>query len=445
MNTTICYILTFIIEAIVGYYYFAHKLTIKRNFLTTTLTFAAAYTVLFIFALLNIPYLNGLTFLLANIIILCICFKEKLISKIFHSCLYAIAMIATEVAILCIPHSFFMKYPSPDLTEPTMLVTFIISKSLLFILIVITVKLFPKKSEFHKYNIPLHIIIITLTSACIMMILAYICVTVRLEKNTEAMILISCAGIIIINITMLWLQEYIEENQAKFYSLRFTKEQEKNYKHYYELAKESDENQRILIHDIKNHLQIINEHIQMKNYDDANNYIKQLITSPALGRQVNLTTCENLNILLATYLTRCEQSLISLKIDSHPIDLDFIELQHLTSIFCNLLDNAVDAAQDSPAPYIDLIIRKVKDSDIVKISVTNSCSKPPLMDNHGNLITSKNDARKHGIGSLSLTNATKPYDGEIERYYDKESNAFKTIILLHDIQLRERIINGTYK
>jgi sensor histidine kinase YesM len=92
----------------------------------------------------------------------------------------------------------------------------------------------------------------------------------------------------------------------------------------------------------------------------------------------------------------------------------------------NLLDNAVEATEQSKERYIKLNIfskNNLYDGLIIK----NSCDISPINKNN-NLETTKSNSKIHGIGISSIKKVIKKYNAVYDWKYDENKKEFETDI-----------------
>lgn len=94
-----------------------------------------------------------------------------------------------------------------------------------------------------------------------------------------------------------------------------------------------------------------------------------------------------------------------------PINLPY-ENSDLCVILGNLLDNAIEAAENSENKEIDARIVYVKNK--LKITVKNYYTGKIKKDAGGNFISTKSDTKNHGIGLQSVTRIVDAYGGVME-------------------------------
>ena len=86
------------------------------------------------------------------------------------------------------------------------------------------------------------------------------------------------------------------------------------------------------------------------------------------------------NILSATghFKEKCSNCNINFEADIRSNTLGYLPSEDYTSIFCNLLDNAIESAIHCNEPYIDCNVSLIKGGNADLISIANSCDTSPL-------------------------------------------------------------------
>lgn len=428
MDNILSYAVAIILECLIAYYFFSHTLECKKKSSYVIATHIFFYCILFAITFFQNAVVNLIAFLVFNIVLVQISYHTKWRTSIFYSIILTMTMVITELIAEFIPHSFFTKYEAPELANSTMLFCFIISKTLYFIFI-LAITHFLHPSPHVQSNIHLSAIIIL--SLVLIFSIVYIALRLPLDHTSEIILIISCSIVLTIMLIVLWLREYIEKKQTELFQINYDLQQERSSRNYFELVREQDVSQRILIHDFKNHLNIISNLCQDGDSSQALEYIKHLIDSPALSKPFKYTTNNNLNLILALYDNKCRQLGIRFAVDSQGADIDFMYAPDITSLFCNLLDNAVEAAHNSPDGFISIIIRR-KNNVTYTISTTNSCIRPPIFEESGKLKTTKSDCSHHGLGCSSINKIVEKYNGHIHNYYNEDDMTFHSIILIYD-------------
>ncbi len=230
---------------------------------------------------------------------------------------------------------------------------------------------------------------------------------------------------------LIWLLYlHVQNRNEVFVQMQHRLQKEKACAAYYRVLLEQKENQNILLHDIKGHLQsiaILNKH---KEPDKITAYIERLLQGFALQDSVQVCDNELLNAILCCCHQRCLEHGITFQTDVRSGTADFLKEDELTSLFCNLLDNAFAAACGQAEAYIRLNVTARPDTALVVVTMANSCETDPFTP-HGRLISHKPDSTRHGFGLKSIRRIVRKYQGHMQTYYGQEDHSFHTVITLH--------------
>lgn len=179
------------------------------------------------------------------------------------------------------------------------------------------------------------------------------------------------------------------------------------YNHYLSIQ-ESQMKVRKLYHDINNHMACIRR-IQNK---DVNEYIDSI--NEELREYKTTFNTENriLDIILNEKKSICNKNNIELFCDINFSECDFIEMIDVSSIFSNILDNAIEACKKvENNRYINIRGTIVKSYYVIKCD--NSKNNEIKIKNK-KIITSKKDKFLHGIGLRSIKSSLNKYNGDLE-------------------------------
>lgn len=101
-------------------------------------------------------------------------------------------------------------------------------------------------------------------------LLGSICINANISYSTNIIIFICLTLLLLINILTFYLQQDISKKNVEYARLQIELQKENDTVEYYRYIQENNEKQHILIHDIKNHLNTIN------NLNDGNHTEKYL-------------------------------------------------------------------------------------------------------------------------------------------------------------------------
>ena len=161
-------------------------------------------------------------------------------------------------------------------------------------------------------------------------------------------------------------------------------------------------------------------------------YINQIIQSSDLQDAVRICDNNLLNTILYRIKQQCKSSGTSFLTDIRSGCTDFLSEYDLTSLFSNLLDNAIDATKSIPDSYIELNVTPLNDKKII-ITIINSCRKNPFSNNSKRLTTTKKNKLRHGYGMKSIQRVVDKYEGDYRFYFDEENYTFHSILVLKRI------------
>lgn len=237
------------------------------------------------------------------------------------------------------------------------------------------------------------------------------------SSENEVYLFLIALGFIVIDFGIIYLF-YIFGDQAELEKeLQLRKQQESLLKKYYDNIQIKYNNSRSVIHDMRKHLNILNN-LGDEDSRIKDEYMKELFTQiNQLGYDFE---CSNriLNLLLSDNILICRRKDIELILNVDDINLDFMQKTDITMLFANLLDNAVEACEEveEGRKRIELSIRS---SELyIIISLKNSSSRLP----EKNAKSFRTTKRGHtGIGIQNIQSVVKKYNGDVQfKYTDFE-------------------------
>ncbi|MCM1082254.1 MAG: GHKL domain-containing protein [Clostridium sp.] len=317
-----------------------------------------------------------------------------------------------------------------DLGYPLVIIFFISTKFLYWLLLYIVTKI----TDFSNKRIVIDNSTILLTlfpifSFIMFVILHVITVSNSLTRMSEYLFVAVDIFLILCNVFIIWLYDYNLAQHEALTKLRLEHQHINDTENYNKLMTQHNENQKILIHDIKNHLQAVYSLNMDQKYTQANSYLSNLLDTPVLTHTYEPTNSHDLNLLLSRYITICDEKRITFTINARNTDLSYMKLEDITTLFCNLIDNAIEAAEGTEHAHVNLQIQDSENSTQTVITVINSSSRAPIIKNN-HYRTSKSNPYMHGIGTYSLQRVIEKYKGDFETYYLEAEKEFHAVILL---------------
>ncbi len=298
----------------------------------------------------------------------------------------------------------------------------IVSKTVLFIGLKIVSFVFNKMSM--KQNISILSFIFPVS---LFFFLSVICISFRsTDYSGSVKTLFAVAGVfmtIAVIVTCI-LQQRESEKEQELTELRAIKQNQETDNKYFEILEHQNKNLMLYAHDTKNHLLAIRS---LTDDENIIGYIEKLTDGINNYSEIASSGNHSLDVIINKYITECEIKDVKFTYDIRKSNLLNMEIYDMVAILGNLLDNALESAENSDGKFIQLQTDRKNNYDIVTIK--NSCDKKPETDGD-KLKTTKTNKRFHGLGIKSVKSALKNYDGDYNWEYDEKEKEFETTVLL---------------
>lgn len=430
MEHIILLFFSFFTEAVILWQYSSSLFTSSHSSKIRLVLLSALYALLFFLSLLEQTGLNVISFFVINTVFLHLLFKIKLLLALFHSAILTAIMGISEIAVLGIISRFFPHFLLK--TDSGLIFYTVFSKIIFFAVIYLLIHLFKgKKLNQEQYDhSQLILMLIPISSIFIILTFAAIGETSAFAPPVDFMVTICAIFLLTVNLLVFGINQYSQKKSQEYTEMQLLLQKESDSVEYYEMILSQNENQSILIHDIKKHLQSIRLLNEKNDSDKINSYIQQLMDSSDLKESSKICDNEMLNAILCRYQRQCSDKHIIFHTDIRSSAVKNIYQHDLTSLFCNLLDNAVESATNIPDSFIELTVHKKENSPFIVIILINSCRSSPVYDQDGLPVSHKANKSRHGFGIKSIKKVVKQYHGNLQMYYDNDSATFHTIITL---------------
>ena len=254
--------------------------------------------------------------------------------------------------------------------------------------------------------------------------------SIVLENKKILWVYVILVSLIVFSVVIIALTAYLQIEQSRMQDIRTEMQRKEDENHYDHLITQLNQEQQVIIHDFKRHLQMMDALIERKEYQEVQKYIRRITMTEAITGNGIVNDNRTFSVLLARYRELCEKQKIQMALDVGKCKLSFLTPDDVTSLFCNLLDNAMEACGGCLAPYIDLRISWDSDQEKNIIIVINNCLDKPSLNEKGEYISRKMKSEKHGYGLRSIERVIKKYNGMYQSYYDEEDRSFHTVIIL---------------
>lgn len=248
----------------------------------------------------------------------------------------------------------------------------------------------------------------------------------QLENNnlTISKILISGTVLIVVNLTMIIIDERIYKLILMENEKNMLIQQNSAYENQMNIINQSTEDFRLIKHDFKNHLIMMSSLNKSRKIDEFDAYISHI-----LGNIEDDIISETNNFVIDSIINFKLRNIKNMGIDL-TIDINIPETINilaydLTCVLSNLLDNAISACKDSQDKKLDIKISYKMKNLIILIS--NSYNGKIICEN-GKLKTTKKSKLNHGLGLKSVEKILESYGGEMGINYDENTFLISVII-----------------
>ena len=424
MSKIIIDVLMYVFASIVFLYYaetlFETKLPILKRVGLTIL----GYAILFGIYMLNNIVLNFICFVLVNFALLILISNIKITTAVLHSFVLSVIMIAVEyITIFVFTEIFHQNFNEFDKYMITYGLVILFSKLLYFTFCIVSIRIFSKNENIKNQNY-LSIIIVPISNCFIMIVFRYIIYKIEITSTIFYLWIVAVCLLIATSFFVFVIYNRTIRKTQEIAELKIENQKYEADKTSFELVKTANEEMRRISHDYKNQLTQISN---MDDVDEIHHYIEPFLSEVGSVTKIGISKNPTLDLIISKYTMICNNKMIKFNVDVKSSNLNYIQDYELTSLMCNLLDNAVEAAENSIEKKISLrIVAKNKLQDILIIS--NSCDIPPKQK-AGKLLTSKPDKQFHGIGSKSIMRVVKKYNGVYDWEYGEENKIFETTIV----------------
>ena len=349
---------------------------------------------------LDIPILNLICNVVWFIIIDFLAYNHESIFDFYRDIIYFFLLIFLDMIAFFIVGLLY----SPN---ETVIIFRTLSASLIVLMFNMIVKRYISFTKIE--NVPIREIVIYLTITIFYIFVIYI-----LSRDYDLLKDSFSKGIIIFFVTGQIAIDVIIYYYLNFVGLSYKMEREVIEAHqqleikkiYYMNQKKSYEENKKIIHDFKNYIQVL-ENIGNINRDSSNNLKNQLYTVLDKGKIKYHTSSEILDVILMDKENVASKAGIEFIFKMEILDISFISEIDIITIFGNLYDNAIEANEEiKKDKYIKTALYKMGEMLIIRIE--NSCTNQLEYNDKKIKSTKKNH---FGIGLYNVKETVEKYKG----------------------------------
>lgn len=229
---------------------------------------------------------------------------------------------------------------------------------------------------------------------------------------------------ILINLYLFYMLDTFTENKELKYKLALYERQAQSNYDYYARQIESNKTAMKVTHDLRKHIQVMEGLKQYGNSRELQEYVDAFeeMISPLLTWQY----CNNaiLNTIIIDKTDYCKKENIHFQVDIQDVKIDFMKPIDITTLFGNILDNAIEACEKTKEK--EICFKVYPFNEFVYIQLVNSFNESIKWNNKGRPLSDKGEY--HGIGLENVENVLKNYNGNMQ--FTVENAKFTVEIML---------------
>ena len=215
---------------------------------------------------------------------------------------------------------------------------------------------------------------------------------------------------------------------------RLAKQQHQMLRQQLETSKEQYEQLIKIRHDMRNHSLCLAQLLTNENIEEARHYLEQWNVSIEEGESVIQTGSIFADALLNPKYRQAKKLGIDISIQMRVPGEEKIAPVDLCCLLANALDNAIEACERMEGGKKWILIRISRQKQILNIEISNSIGQAPK-EKDGELISSKENKKRHGYGSKSVRRIVDRHEGEI--FYRIQEGLFCVRVTFFDMDLKQ--------
>ena len=421
-------IFVYAFEMVVSFCFYSriYQKKIKSNALILLIGLLLFIPASLVFNLFENEIINLIVFFIINFVFSLICFDISVKNAAAQSVILDAMMYSSEIIAIfvlsCVLHTSTDEYKNDTYA---LLIAAVICKLVYFIVSqlfsMIILKIGHNDNSLKRF-VPLFVFpVLTLISCTLFLYTALRTQVTQIYKITTTTV---CILYIIAGIFIFVYYQVLASNELKISELESEKRLYDLNKTYMGVLEHQNDELNMMFHDTKNHYIAISS---FDNIEDVRRYVNKICKTYDRKNTLCISNNKMLDLILNKYIVVCSQKGIKFDYEVKTADLSYIDDSELSIMLNNILDNAVEAAENSSEKRIEFSLRHVQ-NNMDLLSVINSCDNPPW-HNDRQLLTSKSDADKHGFGTKIIKKHVKSNNGRYEWKYDEQSKEFHLTVM----------------
>lgn len=353
-----------------AYYFMSH---IERNIYRAKWWYIAAFFVYGMIIILGVIFRSTSLSMVSGILYLAVMghflFNSNMLYIVYYA-MFTLIGVLGQSAILNLSALFI---PSMDINSALLMANIaLMLKIVLYLLLTKFMVFFVNRKKINKINKWQLISMYMVPVWSVIFLLSLVQVgAVYIQLYGITVIAVNIVLLLILDVYFIYLGGYISKSNELEKELQLYHQQnELQYKYYGDLEKKYQDSRKVL-HDMKNHLIAVEQLYHMQESDAGNTYVKDMHHMLNVLGERFYTNHKILNIILNDKLSNAERDGIDTAVEIGEVSLEFMKDIDVTTVFANLLDNAIEAAKRvGEHPYIRIKMNYF--NEFVVISIRNS-------------------------------------------------------------------------
>lgn len=280
---------------------------------------------------------------------------------------------------------------------------------------------FNQKLRFNSIQIKIAVFMITLTFFETWVVISY--ASQISDRRGGLQIMIILIGFLLVDLFLAYILNHVAMAYKYENELNLIKQLQKMQLESYKETERKYRESRAIIHDIKKHLDVIDE-LRANDKEKADEYRKHIDIQ--MEKIFCGYHCSNriMGIILSQKMSKAKSEGIKVAVSVDEINIDFIDDLDITAIFANLWDNAIEAcAKVENNKYIKFSLSRY--NGFLLIDLENSFDGIYKKSGNKFLSTKK---QHNGVGISSIATSVSKYDGFFSA--SESGNVFKSEITI---------------
>ena len=364
---------------------------------------------------------------LVNYVILKLGFKVNVKSAVFHSVLLAGVLTATEfIGILLISGFFGINIADYRSNDVLYAMAAVIAKTLYLISCLVISNFTSREKQHIDHGHSWYLLISPFSSVYIIVLIAKLSLLVDISGTLAYACIGGSVLLFISDIMVFAVYENMQRKSEEIMKVNMERQREDINRDYYAVLDKQNENMHIMVHDIKNHLGVIES---IADNDKVTAYIGELCSNIGKYYAVSqLTGNKMLDIIIGKYTALCSKNGLDFNAKALTSNLSFVHDSDISAMVGNLLDNAFEAAKQAENGKIEFSLYTIDGKSCV-VSVINTALTAPKCENE-TLVSAKPDAQSLGYGIKSIKKTAEKYGGSYSWFYDDKNREFHAMVIL---------------